>query len=140
MDVLIGDRQFGKTTVLLNWFHDAPDRVLVVATVDRVEELRREVRPERRRDVLCAMELHGTLRGRQVQIAVDDADVVLQMLLGEQVQLVSVTGGEIVRLPQPEPGAVPGSNNGGDKRAADALGGVDDIAEQPLVDGAELAR
>lgn len=98
MRVVVSGRAGGKTHAALRWLAVDPEhRVMVVLhyrEAERLLEQARELCPaiSRQNFVGYREALGGTLRGRSVRLAVDNADVILRELFGDvEVMTASAT-------------------------------------------------
>jgi hypothetical protein len=95
MRFLIAGRQEGKTTKILGWFLETPERKLIVHSEQEAKRLRELVPEDRERDIVAIWAWREARLGRQVrqyEVAVDNLDLVLQGLLHHDVSLVAATG------------------------------------------------
>lgn len=101
MQVVALDRRKGKTVAALHWLADDPEnRVLLTFSEIQVKSLVNTLMQfgvyatvrDARQHVQVFDSAVKNLRGRKVQVAIDNADIVLQgMLYGLSLELITVT-------------------------------------------------
>jgi hypothetical protein len=96
MKLIIGGRQTGKTTELVNWWMERPVyRAIIVAGQQRADWIIRDIAGEDKvladlasRRIWSASNAPRDLRGWDIaEVAVDEIDTVLGMLLGSTASL-----------------------------------------------------
>ncbi len=97
MKLIIGGRQTGKTTELVNWWKELPeDRAIIVAGKQRADWILADIalddeplaRFAAKRRIFSASNVPRDLLGWDIrEIAVDEIDTVLGMLLGTTASL-----------------------------------------------------
>lgn len=96
---LVGPRACGKTTELAKWAQESPDHVIVTAHDELARRLIRDYGLNR--DQVIPARSRDRLRGRRVKLGVDDAEIVLSILLGCEVEFVTATGETVApRVPE----------------------------------------
>lgn len=105
MKIILGDRASGKSTEAVEWLvQDIDNRVVVVAHVASVTYLisvARNLYPNlqvdwRQKFVSAGAATH--LRGRRVEVMVDEVDAVLGFFLGQSVSAATMTPSELELL------------------------------------------
>jgi hypothetical protein len=92
MRILATGRVMGKTTKMINWMKANPDSVCVVFAEIEADRLRRENRDiNPSRFVTITGVKRGVLRGKRIKIGVDNLDIILQDLIGPNIDLVTAT-------------------------------------------------
>lgn len=101
MDIVLTGRQGGKTYRMLDWLRADPAKRLLVVTDTQTREcaLRRVSEmwgPQTARELKGSImtsdqALRGDHRGSHKTLGIDDADVMLTRLLGQQVEAMSAT-------------------------------------------------
>lgn len=87
MRCIVASRRFGKTARVIQWLLANPEAVVVVSTM-AVAEIYLQSGIEKNR-ILSASNVQR-LRGSNVPIAVDDADMVLSVIFGRYPALMTV--------------------------------------------------
>lgn len=108
MDWIIGARQCGKTTKMLDWLAGEPEGVLVCINENEVARLREKVKRDRlninpERIVSVRTVTGGGIRGMRIHtLGVDNLDMMLSQLFGERVQIATMdTGHNYTVIDQP---------------------------------------
>lgn len=101
MKVIVNGRQSGKTYQLIQWVKDGEktdsypgwSRILLCHSLDEAQRLRTQYDLDYHQ-VFSVDEWRHARKGRKpVEVALDNADLVLGMLLGQMPACISLTGG-----------------------------------------------
>jgi hypothetical protein len=103
LEVHVGGRKTGKTTLLLEWMKESTDRVMVCHSVEmcnvvwrRSEEM--SLNLDRDRFVSLEQIRNGRLHGRNVILGVDNLDLLLYSIFGAPVRRITATAIDILRV------------------------------------------
>ena len=98
MQILLMDRQEGKTRQLVQWYmEDRPNRIMLVSTLREAENIHRQYFSAENwhqflnKAILLAATAQEKLHGRRVTIGIDELESVLYCLLGAPVEIATVT-------------------------------------------------
>lgn len=92
MRIYIAGRQTGKTTNLIAWIGEDPNRVLIVHSMFEAYRLHRDY-PDLEDQIIPISLVEKSLRGkRDVEVAIDNLDLILPQLIMARIGPVTYTG------------------------------------------------
>lgn len=88
-----GPRACGKTTRIIEWLKEAPDRLMITFSHQEALRLKQEYRDEAPRimcwDCYLQRRKQGTPHIKEVSI--DNVDIIIEQMVGKKVRVVSIT-------------------------------------------------
>lgn len=107
MDVVIGGRQTGKTSWMIDLFLDTPDSIILTidaAERDRIRDLvgNQYQAPERMRDIVTVTAYRARGYDSLRPVYIDNVDLVLQSFLNVHPDVVTATGTHATTLYAPK--------------------------------------
>jgi hypothetical protein len=98
MNVDYSPRGSGKTTRLIEWLRGDPKRVLITISHEHEKDLR-QLYPELGMQIVGWESYRRKYRGGHItEVAIDNADIILQKMIPEKIAIVTISSNDISNL------------------------------------------